>query len=49
MPPNIRFAHTIEVGISNFMYGVVLAYLFTPKPAPEARSEANIVHPGSVL
>jgi hypothetical protein len=33
MPPNIRFAHTIEIAVSNFIYGVVLAYLFTPQPA----------------
>jgi len=33
MPPHIRFAHTIEIGVSNFVYGVVLAFLFAPKPA----------------
>ncbi len=27
MPVNIRFVHGIEVGISNFLYGVVLGYL----------------------
>lgn len=32
MPPNIRFAHTIEIGISNFIYGVVLGFLVTPRP-----------------
>ncbi|MGD0695329.1 MAG: hypothetical protein ABSB82_10805 [Terriglobia bacterium] len=36
MPPHIRFAHTIEVGVSNFIFGVVLALLFTPRPAREA-------------
>lgn len=37
MPPNIRFAHSIEIGVSNFIFGVVLAYLFTPRPAPAPR------------
>ena len=27
MPPNIRLVHGIEVGISNFLYGMALAYL----------------------
>jgi len=34
MPPNIRFAHSIEIGVSNFIFGVILAYLFIPRPAP---------------
>lgn len=36
MPPNIRLAHTIEIGVSNFIFGVILAYLFSPRPQPAA-------------
>jgi hypothetical protein len=38
MPPNIRFAHFIEIGVSNFLYGVILAYLFSPPAKPAASS-----------
>lgn len=31
MPIDIRLAHGFEVGISNFLYGMVLGLLFTPK------------------
>jgi len=31
MPRNIRFVHGIEVGISNFLYGIVLSYLLRQK------------------
>lgn len=31
MPPNIRLAHGFEVGISNFGYGVLAAYLLVQK------------------
>lgn len=31
MPRNIRFVHGIEVGISNFLYGIVLTYLLRQK------------------
>jgi hypothetical protein len=41
MPANIRFAHTIEIGVSNFIYGVVLAYLFVPRPSVPRPSRAN--------
>lgn len=44
MPPHIRFAHAIEVGVSNFLYGVVLAYLFTPT-LPTAMGPAHDAHP----
>lgn len=43
MPPNIRFAHTIEIGVSNFIYGVILAYLFTPRPAAHS-TEVTLPH-----
>lgn len=32
MPPNIRLGHGFEVGISNFLYGLVLGYLLGQKP-----------------
>lgn len=35
MPPNIRLAHTVEIGVSNFIFGVILAYLFSPRAKPE--------------
>tara|TARA_R110002167_G_scaffold109194_2_gene278399 strand:+ start:751 stop:1443 length:693 start_codon:yes stop_codon:yes gene_type:complete len=35
MPPDIRFIHLIEVGISNFLFGVVVALLLRPAPAPK--------------
>ena len=28
MPANVRLAHGFETGISNFLYGIVLVYLF---------------------
>lgn len=31
MPPNIRLVHGIEVGISNFLFGYILSYLFKNK------------------
>ncbi len=31
MPVDIRLAHGFEVGISNFLYGMVLGLLFTPR------------------
>jgi hypothetical protein len=37
MPGNIRLAHTVEIGVSNFIFGVVLAYLFTPRTVPATR------------
>lgn len=36
MPPNIRLAHSIEIGVSNFIFGVILAYLFPPRALPAA-------------
>lgn len=44
MPPHIRFAHTLEIGVSNFIFGVVLALLFTPRPAREALPVATEAH-----
>jgi hypothetical protein len=35
MPNNIRIVHGIEVGISNFLYGLVLSYLLAQKPENE--------------
>ncbi len=32
MPPNIRLGHGIEVGNSNFLYGLALGYLLGQKP-----------------
>ena len=32
MPPNIRLGHGFEVGISNFLYGLLLGYLLGQKP-----------------
>ncbi len=31
MPYNIRLVHGFEVGISNFLYGIVVSYLLAPK------------------
>jgi hypothetical protein len=33
MPGNVRLAHTVEIGVSNFIYGVILAGLFVPRSA----------------
>ncbi|HEV2492571.1 MAG TPA: hypothetical protein VG204_05815 [Terriglobia bacterium] len=30
MPGYVRLAHSIEIGVSNFIYGVILAWLFVP-------------------
>jgi hypothetical protein len=35
MPPDIRSIHLIEVGISNFLFGVVVALLLRPGPTPK--------------
>ena len=35
MPPNIRLAHSFEVGISNFVYGIIAGYLLKQKFAAE--------------
>lgn len=34
MPGNIRLAHTIEIGVSNFIFGVILACQFSPRSSP---------------
>jgi len=35
MPPNIRLAHGFEVGVSNFIYGIIVGYLLKQKIAEE--------------
>lgn len=39
MPANVRLAHGLEVGVSNFIYGVILARLLAPKPGVEAPAQ----------
>jgi hypothetical protein len=35
MPPDVRFYHGIEVSVSNFIFGLVVGYLFSwRRPAP---------------
>jgi len=41
MPSNIRIVHGIEVGISNFVYGLVLSYLLAQKPENKKVNVAN--------
>jgi hypothetical protein len=41
--PHVRFANTIGIGVSNFIYGVVLAFLFRPKPASDGVATPNYV------
>ena len=43
MPGNIRFVHGFEVGISNFLYGLLLGYLFGQKTQNEKLSTAKKV------
>ena len=43
IPPHVRFANTIGIGVSNFIYGVVLAFLFRPKPASDGVATPNYV------
>jgi hypothetical protein len=41
MPPDIRWIHLVEVGISNFLFGAIVALLLRPVPAsgiPPVRS-----------
>jgi hypothetical protein len=38
MPADIRFYHGIEVTVSNFIFGLVVAYLFTRRPAVAAQA-----------
>jgi hypothetical protein len=45
MPGKIRLAHTIEIGVSNFIFGVVLAYLFSPRAAPVKARALTEGHP----
>jgi hypothetical protein len=43
MPDYVRLPHTIEIGVSNFIYGVILAWLFVPAhpvPVPAAAEHA---------
>lgn len=39
IPANVRLAHGIEIGVSNFIYGVILARLLAPKPGVEAPAQ----------
>lgn len=41
MPDYVRWGHLFEVGISNFLYGLVLGYLLRQKPQDENVSTAN--------
>lgn len=41
MPAYIRFGHGFEVGISNFLYGLVLGYLLSQKSKNEKFTTAN--------
>jgi uncharacterized membrane protein (DUF485 family) len=34
LPDSVRLAHGFEIGISNFVYGILLGYLLTRKAAP---------------
>lgn len=43
MPGNIRFVHGFEVGISNFLYGLFLGYLFGQKTQNEKLTAANTI------
>lgn len=39
MPPNVRLAHGFEVGISNFVFGLIVGWVLSAKaPAPVAES-----------
>ncbi|NUQ18495.1 MAG: hypothetical protein HOP95_08605 [Sphingomonas sp.] len=39
MPPNIRFYHAVETSLSNFLFGLVVAFLFTlRRPAIPAQA-----------
>jgi hypothetical protein len=42
MPENIRMAHLVEVGISNFIFGVLAVYILDQKARP-ANAEGNAV------
>jgi hypothetical protein len=35
MPGIIPLAHALETASSNFVWGFILAWLLTPKPAPD--------------
>ena len=34
LPGHVRLAHGFEIGISNFVYGLLLGYVLTRKAAP---------------
>ncbi len=42
MPGFVRYGHMIEVGISNFIFGLVLTYLLTQKTAKETAPEISL-------
>ncbi len=42
MPGNIRLAHKVEIGVSNFIFGVILAYLFTPRPGTHKFADSAV-------
>jgi len=39
LPDYVRLAHGFEIGISNFVYGVLLGYLLTRKTAPTTQEQ----------
>ena len=41
MPPEVRFAHSIEVGVSNFLFGMVISYLFVESTTTSTHRTAN--------
>ena len=41
MPGYVRLPHTIEIGVSNFIYGVILAWLFVPARAATVAAAAE--------
>jgi len=41
MPGYVRLPHTIEIGVSNFIYGVILAWLFVPANAATVPATAE--------
>jgi len=42
MPPNIRFAHSFEVGISNFIYGMLASYLLVQQLVSEKTTPGRL-------
>jgi uncharacterized protein YneF (UPF0154 family) len=38
MPPDIRFYHAIETSLSNFLFGLIVGYLFTRRATTPAQA-----------